>query len=119
MQSDGNAVVYGSGRALWFTRSSGNPGARMVMQGDGNLVVYSTAGRALWQSGVPRTAATPPPPPPSSPPTNPGNSRNCGDFATWRAAQDWFNRYYPYYGDVAQLDADGDRIACETLPGAP
>lgn len=44
---------------------------------------------------------------------------DCADFSTWRAAQDWFNKYYPYYGDIARLDHDGDRIACETLPGAP
>ena len=38
------------------------------------------------------------------------------DQATQAAAQSWFNTYYPYYGDVAQLDSDGDLIACETLP---
>jgi hypothetical protein len=52
-------------------------------------------------------------------PNNPGNSKNCPDFSTWRAAQAWFNTYYPYYGDVAQLDRDNDHIACEALPGAP
>jgi hypothetical protein len=39
--------------------------------------------------------------------------RNCSDFATPAAAQSWFDRYYPAYGDVAFLDGDGDRIACE------
>jgi putative cell wall-binding protein/beta-lactamase superfamily II metal-dependent hydrolase len=59
-------------------------------------------------------------PPPSEPtPANPGDSKNCGDFATWREAQDWFEYYYPHYGDVANLDADGDQVACESLPGAP
>jgi hypothetical protein len=46
-------------------------------------------------------------------PDNPGNVRNCSDFATPAAAQSWFDRYYPAYGDVAFLDGDGDRIACE------
>jgi hypothetical protein len=45
--------------------------------------------------------------------------RDCSDFATQAQAQAWFNTYYPYYGDVAKLDSDGDRIACETLPGHP
>lgn len=68
----------------------------------------------------PPTPPQPPnPPPPPNPPANPGNTRNCSDFATWAAAQAWFNTYYPYYGDVAQLDSDNDLIACESLPGAP
>ncbi len=70
------------------------------------------------------SAPTPPPTTPSTPPAptkpaNPGNSKNCSDFATWSQAQSWFKYYYPYYGDVAQLDADNDMIACESLPGAP
>ncbi len=35
------------------------------------------------------------------------------------AAQAYFALYFPFYGDVAGLDADNDGIACETLPGAP
>lgn len=49
-------------------------------------------------------------------PNNPGDSKNCGDFATQREAQAWFDKYYPYYGDVARLDADDDGIVCESLP---
>lgn len=67
------------------------------------------------------TAPTPAPPPPSSPPTPPSrpSDRDCGEFSTWAAAQAFFDTYYPHYGDVSGLDADGDRIACESLPGAP
>ncbi len=61
----------------------------------------------------------PPPPPPPPPPGNPGDAVNCGDFLRWVDAQAWFDRYFPYYGDVARLDADGDLIACESRPGAP
>lgn len=60
-----------------------------------------------------------PGPAPTPPPGNPGDVRNCTDFSTWRAAQDWFEKYYPSYGDVAKLDFDNDLIACESLPGAP
>ena len=52
-------------------------------------------------------------------PPNPGDTKNCGDFATWSAAQAWFDFYEPWYGDVANLDGDDDGIACESLPGAP
>jgi len=34
--------------------------------------------------------------------------KNCSDFANWSATQTWFDYYYPSYGDVARLDADGD-----------
>ncbi len=47
MQSDGNLVEYGNGRALWASGTSGRPGAYAVMQGDGNLVVY-LGHQALW-----------------------------------------------------------------------
>ncbi|MBB3678251.1 hypothetical protein FHX36_003986 [Modestobacter versicolor] len=49
-------------------------------------------------------------------PANPGDDVDCNDFATQRAAQEWFNRYYPYYGDVARLDGNNDGRACESLP---
>ena len=61
----------------------------------------------------------PPPPPPPGPPGNPGDSKNCTDFANYAQAKAWFDTYYPYYGDIANLDADGDLIPCESLPGAP
>lgn len=51
--------------------------------------------------------------------TNPGNTKDCGDFATYPDALAWFRRYFPQFGDVAKLDADNDMIPCETLPGAP
>jgi len=51
---------------------------------------------------------------PTKPPF-PGDSKNCADFVSHAAAQSWFNTYYPYYGDVAKLDADHDLIACENL----
>jgi hypothetical protein len=51
MQRDGNLVVYnGSGQALWQSRTSGHPGAHLVLQEDRNLVIYSAKGVALWQS---------------------------------------------------------------------
>ena len=51
-------------------------------------------------------------------PDNPGDARNCTDFATQAEAQTWYSTYFPLYGDVAQLDADGDGIACDRCPAA-
>lgn len=55
-------------------------------------------------------------PPSSDVPPNPGNTRNCSDFHTQAEAQEWFDTYFPHYGDVARLDGDGDGEACESLP---
>ena len=41
-------------------------------------------------------------------PANPGNSRNCSDFADYGEAKAWFDTFFPHYGDVARLDNDGD-----------
>jgi len=46
---------------------------------------------------------------------NPGDVKNCSDFATSDAAQAWFDRYFALYGDVAKLDGDGNQRACEGL----
>ena len=51
MQGDGNLVVYQGGKALWSTSTQGHQGAQAVMQGDGNLVVYWN-GKAIWNSGT-------------------------------------------------------------------
>ena len=50
---------------------------------------------------------------------NPGNTKNCSDFSTYVEAKTWFDTYFPYYGDVAGLDGDGDGEPCESLPGGP
>ncbi len=42
--------------------------------------------------------------------------RKCSDFDTYEAALRWYEKYYPYYGDVAQLDKDGDGVPCSGLP---
>ncbi|MEO1055758.1 MAG: hypothetical protein AAFY28_02460, partial [Actinomycetota bacterium] len=42
------------------------------------------------------------PPPPAAPPANPGDTRNCSDFATYADAKAWFDTYFPFYGDIAR-----------------
>lgn len=51
MQSDGNFVLYRGSSAYWASRTQAS-NAYVVMQGDGNLVVYNSAGTALWNSGT-------------------------------------------------------------------
>jgi hypothetical protein len=41
MQSDGNLVVYDlAGRPVFASNTAGNPGAFIICQDDGNLVIY-------------------------------------------------------------------------------
>ena len=52
MQTDGNLVLYEGAQALWATATNGKLGYSMVMQGDGNFVVYDTHSEPLWWSGT-------------------------------------------------------------------
>ncbi len=52
----------------------------------------------------------------SIPPSNPGDVRGCSDFTYYEDALGYYERYYPYYGDVAKLDRDGDGVPCPGLP---
>ena len=52
MQGDGNLVLYQSGTALWASNTAGTAADEAIMQGDGNFVVYSSSGSALWASGT-------------------------------------------------------------------
>ncbi|WP_236777428.1 HNH endonuclease family protein [Arthrobacter crystallopoietes] len=46
----------------------------------------------------------------------PARSVNCSDFGTHAEAQTWFEYYHPTMGDIGGLDADGDLLACVSLP---
>ena len=49
-------------------------------------------------------------------PPNPGDIRGCSDFDVYEDALLYYERFYPYYGDVAKLDRDGDGVPCPKLP---
>jgi hypothetical protein len=49
MQADGNLVLYHDGDAIWSTGSKG-AGASLAMQTDGNLVIYNNG--ATWSSNT-------------------------------------------------------------------
>lgn len=50
MQWDGNLVIYSQTRPIWGTATDGKSVSAVYMQGDGNLVMYDTSGRAIWSS---------------------------------------------------------------------
>lgn len=87
----------------------------------GDVARLDTDGDGIVCEPTDRTPTPPvtPPPPPATPPANPGDTKNCGDFATYAEAKAWFDQYFPLYGDVARLDSDGNGIPCESLPGSP
>jgi len=58
LQRDGNFVLYWDGHPLWaaMTDRGGSAANVLVMQDDGNLVVYSGAAKALWATSRPAAA---------------------------------------------------------------
>jgi hypothetical protein len=50
MQTDGNLVIYTSVGTAVWSKTTGSPGATLVMQDDGNLVIYDAGGHPLWAS---------------------------------------------------------------------
>lgn len=52
LQRDGNLVIYGNGKALWASSTAGRDSAQLSMQPDGNLVIYNKNGSAIWTSGT-------------------------------------------------------------------
>src|SRR5262249_1040524 len=53
LMDNGNLEIYDRqlGQITFQSFTWGNTGAYLTMQGDGNLVIYSTGGAALWSSG--------------------------------------------------------------------
>ncbi|WP_219814748.1 hypothetical protein, partial [Rathayibacter sp. AY1B7] len=52
MQTDGNAVVYAAGGRPTWASGTQGRGDSLRMQDDGNLVVYAADGRPVWASGT-------------------------------------------------------------------
>jgi hypothetical protein len=57
MQTDGNLVIYGPGGPTWSSNTAGSGGSRVVMQGDGNLVMYTAAGAPVFATNTRGAAA--------------------------------------------------------------
>jgi len=52
MQGDANLVLREGATALWSSATAGQPSAEMIMQADGNVVIYSVTGSPLWSTGT-------------------------------------------------------------------
>jgi methionine-rich copper-binding protein CopC len=51
MQSDGNLVLYNGGTSVWATNTAGNPGAYLNVQDNGDLVIFSGTA-PIWTSNT-------------------------------------------------------------------
>jgi hypothetical protein len=52
LQGDGNLVLYTPYRVAWASNTAGSGATRLVMQPDGNLVLYTNTGRPVWASNT-------------------------------------------------------------------
>jgi hypothetical protein len=54
MRGDGNFVVYRNDdwSKLWSSGTDGHPEASVVMQDDGDLVIYASDGKRLWSTAT-------------------------------------------------------------------
>ncbi len=52
MQGDGNLVLYSPDRALWHAGTHNHPGSVAYVQDDGNLVIYAPGSKALWSTNT-------------------------------------------------------------------
>lgn len=51
LQENGNLIYYSGFRKVWSSNTPGQGAERLLMQPDGNLVLYSTNNTPLWYSG--------------------------------------------------------------------
>ncbi len=51
LQADGNLVLYDKDKALWSSGTNGKDAKKLVMQNDGNLVLYGPNG-PVWASNT-------------------------------------------------------------------
>jgi hypothetical protein len=125
-----SSLSLGNGRPIvfaeWRDQAFPVPAVYQRLTGD---AFYKEAGDAtIWYDGpsmhrrinfLEWQAAGFPAPEIRTIPANPGDTVSCDHFTKWYMAQEWFDTYYPYYGDIAHLDPDGDLISCENVYGAP
>lgn len=54
LQDDGNLVLYQKNEAMWFTGTQGQAIKELVMQPDGNAVLYKYSGASAWNTNTER-----------------------------------------------------------------
>jgi hypothetical protein len=99
---------YSNSNQVWYA----GPGMNRVVSFDEFRAAGSPAPRVIQVAGQPTPAPAPGPGRPPQP-----ADVDCKDFRTQGEAQAFYNRYFPYYGDFADLDgAPEDGRVCESLP---
>lgn len=58
MQDDGNLVLYGPNSSLWSSDTAGHGAVRATLQTDGNLCLYPQDGGAVWSSDTANSGVT-------------------------------------------------------------
>jgi hypothetical protein len=52
MHQDGNFVIYGFPNAIWATNTAGRPDSTLIVQDDGNVVIYEPRPRPVWATNT-------------------------------------------------------------------
>jgi hypothetical protein len=52
VQPDGNLVVYSGSNALWASGTQGNQLGYLLLQADGDMVLYDAGGGPVWHTGT-------------------------------------------------------------------
>jgi hypothetical protein len=52
LQSGELRLVGSSGTVLYQSKSGGHPGAKLLIQDDGNAVIYDTNNQPVWETGI-------------------------------------------------------------------
>ncbi len=52
MQEDGNFTLSKDNKVLWSTGTEGKKGKKLIMQEDGNLVLYDLFLTVIWESNT-------------------------------------------------------------------
>jgi len=73
LESTGNLSLFPKLGQHWMSKTEGNPGSRLVLQDDGNLVLYNASNAPVWATNTVRA--------PSGPQAT-GNAMNVGQTLT-------------------------------------
>ena len=49
-QGDGNFVIYHNGQAIWASNTAPNPNSRLILRGNGTLIIRNEAGAQIWEA---------------------------------------------------------------------
>lgn len=122
----GSVLAAATGEPLYLTPTNCSTQVATMLRAErdqrGVHSITGLGGRPSLSDAALRLENCPSPPPPPAPTPRPpagpppASSVDCSDFPTQRAAQAWFDYWFPRFGDIAGLDRDGDGRACESLP---